>query len=210
MNVYDFDKTIFYPDSTIKFTGWCIRRHPGLLFRYVPKLLRAALQYRKGKIPYYKFVLASFSFLKYIDHLDEEIECFWDANEKNISQWYLAQKKPDDLIISASPECIIQPIAKRLGVNCVATQYDMDTGVLCGNLMLARSKSRFVIDMGFPVIDNFYSDSLSDTPLALCAEHAFLVTEKAKKPVPWPKMDRETLEKTKKKIDTGWKQIGND
>lgn len=86
----------------------------------------------------------------------------------------------------------------------------METGVLYGNLMLARSKARFIIDKGFPLIDNFYSDSLSDTPLALCAEHAFLVTEKATKPVPWPALDKSNLEIVKKKINTGWKHIGND
>ena len=48
------------------------------------------------------------------DDFDEQIERYWDKYEKRISAWYLAQKQPDDLIISASPACIIGPIAKRL------------------------------------------------------------------------------------------------
>ena len=61
-----------------------------------------------------------FGFLTMVDDFDEQIERYWDKYEKRISEWYLAQKKPDDLIISASPDCIIGPIAKRLGVNYMA------------------------------------------------------------------------------------------
>lgn len=50
----------------------------------------------------------------------------------------------------------------------------------------------------------FYSDSLADTPLALCAEKAHLVTNKATTVVDWPDLDPATMAKVKKKIDTGW------
>jgi hypothetical protein len=38
MNVYDFDGTIYHPDCAVSFAFWCLRRHPSLLFTYVPKL----------------------------------------------------------------------------------------------------------------------------------------------------------------------------
>ena len=139
-----------------------------------------------------------------IDDCDEQIERFWDKHEKRISSWYLAQKKPDDLIISASPDCIISPIARRLGVNYVATGYDREFGVFMNNLMYAKEKSIYIIEHGFPVIDNFYSDSLSDTPLALCADKAHLVTNGATTVIDWPELDQPTKEKVWKKIDTGW------
>ena len=50
----------------------------------------------------------------------------------------------------------------------------------------------------------FYSDSLADTPLALCAEKAHLVTNKATTVTDWPDLDAETVKKVKEKIDTGW------
>ena len=207
MNVYDFDGTIFYPNCTFKFAIWCILRHPGLLFTYVPHMLKDAASYKLGKMEYHKFIRSFFSYMMKLKDFDKQVQAFWDKNEKNISAWYKAQKKDDDLIISGSPECLVQPIAERLGVNLKATLYDRETGVLYGNLMLGRSKSRTVIDMGMPVIDNFYSDSLSDTPIALCAEKAFLVTKKATKPVPWPEVTDENLKKIKEKIDTGWRYI---
>jgi len=98
----------------------------------------------------------------------------------------------------------MEPIARRLGVRVVATEYDREYGVFLNNLMAAKEKARYIIDHGFPVIENFYSDSLDDTPLALCAQKTHLVTDKARKVVDWPEMDRETLDKVRKKINTGW------
>ena len=145
-----------------------------------------------------------FSYLTQVDDFDEQIERYWDKYEKRISQWYLDQKKPDDLIISASPTCIIGPIAERLGVNYIATEYNRKFGVFENNLMYAKEKAKYITDHGFPVIDNFYSDSLADTPIALCAEKAFLVSNRATTVEEWPHIGPELMELVKKKIDTGW------
>ena len=139
-----------------------------------------------------------------IDDFDVQIEKYWDKYEKKISAWYLAQKKDDDLIISASPDCIIGPIAKRLGVRYMATEYNREFGVFTNNLMYAKEKARYIIDHGIPVIDNFYSDSLADTPIALCSEKAHLVKDHATTVVDWPDLDKETMKAVKDKIDTGW------
>lgn len=42
--------------------------------------------------------------------------------------------KQDDLIISASPDCIIGPIAKRPGVNYMATEYDREYAQMTNEL----------------------------------------------------------------------------
>jgi phosphoserine phosphatase len=210
MNVYDFDGTIIYPNCTLGFAFWCLKRYPKLWFTYIPKTAKNLILYKTGKIPGYLFLRRFFSFLGMIDDLDEQIELYWDKNEKHISAWYLKQKRPDDLIISASPSCIVEPIAKRLGVNFMATEYDCEYGVFTNNLMYAKEKSRYIIDHGFPVIENFYSDSLSDTPLALCAEKAYLVKNKASVVTDWPDLDPDTMNKVKKQIDTGWSLHLND
>jgi len=205
MNVYDFDGTIFYPNATFKFAVWCILRHPSLLFTYVPRMLFDVVKYKLRIISMYKFGRSFFRYMTLIPDFDKQIEAFWDKNEKNISQWYMKQKKSDDLIISASPECIVKPITNRLGVNLVGTLYDHEMGVFYGNFMLAKNKARFIIEMDMPVIDNFYSDSISDTPLALCSENAYLVTKRAKKPVKWPEFSQEDIEKIRESIDIGYK-----
>ena len=205
MNVYDFDGTIFYSDCSIGFALWCIKRHPKLLVTFMPGMIKTLILYKFGKVPNYRLQRKMFSYLTMIDDFDTQIEKYWDKYESRISKWYLAQKKPDDLIISASPDCIIGPIAKRLGVNSVATEYDREYGVFLNNLMYAKEKARYIFDHDFPVIENFYSDSLADTPLALCAEKAHLVKDHATTVVDWPKLEDETVKIVKDKIDTGWR-----
>ena len=205
MNVYDFDKTIFAGDCSIGFCLWCMKHHPKLYFTFFPKALKNLILCKMKKMPEYLMQREFFSYLTLIDDFDEQIVRYWDKNEKKIAPWYLAQKRDDDLIISASPTCIIEPIAKRLGVNFMATEYDREYGVILNNLMYAKEKAQYIIDHGFPVIDNFYSDSLADTPLALCAEKAFLVKDNAQTVVDWPELDEETLKKVHEKVATGWR-----
>lgn len=204
MNVYDFDGTIFPTDCTIGFGFWCMNRHPKLWFTFFPKMIATLIRRKTGQIPEYLLQRKLFSFLTLVDDFDEQIERYWDKNEKKIAPWYLAQKRADDLIISASPDCIIGPIAKRLGVNFMATEFDREFGVFTNNLMYAKEKAKYIFDHGFPMIENFYSDSLADTPLALCAEKAYLVSNKARTVKPWPDLDAETMGEVKEKIDTGW------
>ena len=204
MNVYDFDGTIFPTDCSIGFCFWCMKRRPKMWFTFAPKAIKNIILRKTGRIPEYQMQREFFGYLTMVDNFDEEIERYWDKNEKKIASWYLKQKRPDDLIISASPDCIIGPIAKRLGVNHMATEFDRKYGVFLNNLMYAQEKAQYMIDHGFPVIDHFYSDSLADTPLALCAEKAHLVKDKASTVVDWPDLDEETLKIVHEKVDTGW------
>ena len=98
------------------------------------------IQAKQSKI--YRLQREMFSYLSMVDDFDEQIERYWDQYERKISAWYLAQKREDDLIISASPRCIIEPIAKRLGVRFMATEFDREFGVFTHNLMYAREKAK--------------------------------------------------------------------
>ena len=206
MNVYDFDGTIYDGDCSIEFAIFCMNHHPKMWITFFPKALTNLILYKKGKMTRARMMRKFFVFLNQdnLPDFDILIKKFWKKNSKKIPKWYLKQRKKDDLIISASPTCIIGPIAKKLGVNFVATEYDREFGVLVDNLMFAKGKSRYMIDHDFPVIDNFYSDSLADTPIALCAEKAHLVSEHAQKVEDWPHLDKATMDIVKKKINTGW------
>ena len=204
MNVYDFDGTIYPTDCTIDFCIWCMNRHPKLWFTFFPKAVKNLILRKTGKMSEAKMQRKFFGYLTLVDDFDVQIERYWDKNEKRIAPWYLAQKRSDDLIISASPTCIIEPIAKRLGVQFMASEFDREYGVYLNNMMYAKEKARYIIEQGFPMIENFYSDSLADTPLALCAEKAHLVKDKASTVVDWPALDSETMKKVHEKIDTGW------
>jgi len=61
------------------------------------------------------------------------------------------------------------------------------------------------LESGGKISNNFfYSDSLADTPLALCAEKAHLVKDHATTVVDWPELDDQTMKIVKDKIGTGW------
>lgn len=200
MNVYDFDKTIFYPDSMMQFARFCLIRHPKLWVTYLPKLIKNAIKNAMDKEKDTVLHATLNSIVKYLDTPEKDIDKYWDKYEKNISEWYLRQKKADDLIISASPEYLLKPLTDKLGIQLIATIVDMKTGAMIGNVRLAREKAKYIIGKDMPMIDNFYSDSLSDMPLALLSERAFIVKDKAKRVEPWPHL-KDVSAIVHKKID---------
>lgn len=183
MNVYDFDKTIYPVDSTVDFWKYCVRRWPKCL-RALPAALPYGIGYKLGICKLETFKGKFYRFLR--DVPEDAIQHYWDENIDRIYPWYLAQKKSDDLIISASPEFSIGEACRRLGVRYLASPVDSRTGQLLGANCRAAEKVRRLKE-AFPdaQIAEAYSDSLSDTPLAQCAKEAFLIQKGV--PTPWPK-----------------------
>ena len=50
MNIYDFDKTIFYPDSSATFYRFCLKKLPVAVLPTLPRTAACALRYRAGKL----------------------------------------------------------------------------------------------------------------------------------------------------------------
>ena len=121
--------------------------------------------------------------------MDGIVEDFWEEEfERGIADWYLRQKQPDDLIISASPEFLVRPAAERLGVRLIATRMDRHTGRILGKNCRDHEKvTRFLREYPGETVDEFYSDSLSDAPMAKLADRAFIAIGRDD-PVPWPDM----------------------
>lgn len=176
MNVYDFDGTIYDGDSTVDFYRYCLRKHPGLI-SCVPRQMWSLLQYMMGRIDTTEFKECFFCFLPKIPFVNKQAEEFWDVRQEKIKTWYLAQKQSDDLIVSASPSFLLAPICKRLGLRPpIATEIDPVTGKIKGLNCKGNEKWRRFLEICCPEeIESFYSDSLSDAPLARNAKNAFLV-----------------------------------
>ena len=113
---------------------------------------------------------------------------FWDEHEGRIAKWYLDIRRPDDLIISASPEFVVKPMADRLGVGLIATPMDKRTAYLePGKNCYGEEKVRKFYELHpDAVTEAFYSDSFSDAPMARIAQSAYLIVNKGQTPVPWP------------------------
>lgn len=175
MNVYDFDRTLFPGDSSIHFWRFCIKRYPSVLL-VLPKASVAMVKYWAGKYVWGDVMQTFFGFLKHVPDITDAVEDFWNAKYEKIYKWFYEVKTPDDVIISAAPDFLIAPIAKRLGVRCIATDMDIKTGVINGEECSGEEKLRRFRE-AYPDanIESFYSDSYSDTPLARSAERAFMV-----------------------------------
>lgn len=175
MNVYDFDDTLFNPDSSFLFTVTQLRKHPWLFFRILPGVTVKGIGRLLGRTSPTELKEKIFAYLPYID-AEAEAEKFWSVHEKEIGKWYLSQKRTDDVIVSASPEFLLRPISRRLGFRLIATRMDSRTGRIDGLACRSEEKvRRFREQYGDAGIEGFYSDSSVDTPLALLAERAFRV-----------------------------------
>ena len=175
MNVYDFDGTIYNGDSTVDFFRYALKKNPALI-RFLPRQLAAIVLYKLKRIDKTRLKEHFFCFLRGID-APRLTESFWDAHQRNIFDWYRKQQQADDVVISASPEFLLRPICKRLGiVHLIASEVDSSTGAFSGENCRGEEKvRRFEREFAAAHIERFYSDSRSDLPLARRAEQAFLV-----------------------------------
>ncbi len=181
MNVFDFDKTIFRGDSTQRFYFFCLKRHPKMLL-HVPSLITSFFKYMVGTYTKTQFKQTMYRFLTCIHDIDKQIDEFWDKNEHRIFKWYLDIKKQDDVVISASPEFLLEPICKKLGIGkLMASRVDKHTGIYSGENCYGEEKVlRYRKLYKDSEMDSFFSDSLSDTPLANLAKDSHIITSKGK------------------------------
>ncbi len=192
MNAYDFDKTLYPCDSTFQFYRFLLWRHPSLLLE-LPRQIKAALAYRFKRIDKTQMKEKLFSAFRRIDDIDREVKLFWDKHEKDLEPYYAAIKRPDDVVISASPTFLLEEISKRIGFGTlIASRVDKKSGAYTGENCYGEEKCRRFYEV-FPEgeVECFYSDSLSDTPMARLAKEAYLI--KDHQPTPWP--FEKTLEK---------------
>lgn len=190
MNVYDFDKTIYDGDSTVDFYFSQLRKNP-LLVRYWPRQLYGFAGYYLFHL-FDKTVMKShfYSYLKGVRNVDEEVVGFWDSHISKIKKFYLENRQPDDLIISASAVFLVQEACKRIGIkNLLASEVDQHTGEVLSPNCHGEQKVILMQEKGYPLeINEFYSDSLNDTPLAKLAAKSYLV--KGEEIMPWPDFSR--------------------
>ena len=180
MNVYDFDKTLYPADSTARFYLWCLRRYPACrrtlgwtVWAFFCLGLRLKSK-TKGKELFYRF----------LSHVPAEAPAlFWQEHIGAVRPWFHAQRRADDLIISASPEFLLEPAARMLECALIASPVEQATGRYQGENCHGREKvRRFRAAYGNAPVDGFWSDSRSDAPMAALAREAWLVKNGVPKP----------------------------
>lgn len=176
VNIYDFDHTIYYGDASFHFIAYCLRHNPRL-WKYLPGQALILVRYTLGSVQRKQVKQVAFAFLRDIKDVDTVVNAFWVKHRRNIMPWYLSQHQDSDIIISASPEFLLAPIAKELGVRTlIATRMDKHTGKIEGENCRGIEKLRRLKAHNEAIaINEFYSDSLSDMPLLELAQKPYLV-----------------------------------
>ncbi|MEG1932680.1 MAG: haloacid dehalogenase-like hydrolase, partial [Pygmaiobacter sp.] len=166
----------FRGDSTRAFYFYCVKKQP-MLLRYLPRQLAGAALYLLHFVSKTQFKEQFYSFLRGVRGTNAMLAAFWRDSENRIEPWYRAQCEPEDLVISASPEFLLTPICAQLGIRPpIASRVDPLTGRYEGeNCKGAEKVLRYRAAFQNEVIEEFYSDSHSDAPLAQLAKQSFLV-----------------------------------
>lgn len=181
MNIYDFDNTIYDGDSSIDFFKFCLKKEKKILLDIIPISFNLFLYLTKF-IEKEKFKSAFFRFLKRIDG-KKFVDDFWLENKYKIKKFYIKKHKKNDIIISASPYFLLEPIAKLYDFKLIATIMDIKSGLIIGNNCYEEEKVKRLNELGINECNEFYSDSLSDTPCSKIAKKAYIVNNDVI--VPW-------------------------
>jgi len=184
LNVYDFDNTIYDGDSTRDFYMYCLKKHPSLV-RFWPVQAWAFIKYGLKIIDKTRCKEIFYRFFRGLRDPDGTLNDFWDAHIAKIKPFYRDLMRPDDLIISASPDFLLREACRRIGLtSLIASVVDPVTGQYMGVNCYGEEKVRRLREeRPDAVIDSFYSDSLSDAPLAAIAQMSFFV--RGDKVLPW-------------------------
>ncbi len=184
MNVYDFDGTLYSGDSTFDFMRWLMKRYPKVLAR-LPYIAKEFARYRMKKQTKTVFKEKLYRVFTLVPDMESEVALFWESHLKKLKNYYQTTKKADDMVISASAEFLILPACETLGIQRVlGSVVDMKTGKYTGVNCHGEEKIRRLREVTQEKVDEFYSDSHADDPLAGIAEKAWMV--KGEKLVKWP------------------------
>ena len=70
---------------------------------------------------YYTLCLTNFKsnlyrMFRYVEDMEKVVEDYTSSHLDHVKQWYKDSQKEDDVVISASPEFLIQSFCKKVGI----------------------------------------------------------------------------------------------
>ncbi len=177
INLFDFDETIYDGDSTVDFFKYIFKKKP-LSCIWIPVMGIYAFLYLIKIINKTKMKQGFYKIFKFVDINNDFLDDFWKSHDYKIKKFYLDRIHDKDIIISASPEFLLEPISKKLGVkDMMASKVNKKTGKYDGLNCHDVEKVRRLNEKysNYEVIESF-SDSLkSDRPILELAKSAYLV-----------------------------------
>ena len=165
IDIYDFDKTIVPFDSGSRFALYCLLHYPWIII-YLPIVAVAAILMLLKVINFTSFKKTCFMFVPLIP-LKKAVNGFWNKYEKEVHKWFFNRKR-FYVVISASPDVLLEEIAKRLSFDyLICTRHSKKSGIIIGENCRDGEKVRRLYEKfsDIQVID-VYSDSIKhDKPI---------------------------------------------
>ncbi len=187
LSLYDFDGTIYQGDATRDFWIYCIKKYKRQFYK-VPSQLWMMLLWQMGWCETEK-VKEKAMCLVYWDHVARDVSDFWASHHTRIFPWVHDAIREDQtqqrtvICISASPNFLLQPMVKVLGMDdliCSRMHEGRMIGKNCkGQEKLARLKA-WAKGRPFQVC-KMASDSTWDLPLYNIAEEKIWVNHHGKR-----------------------------
>lgn len=170
IDIYDFDKTLFPFDSGSLFAFYCLLHYPWVIVCLPIIAVGFVLMYLR-LISFTSFKKTCFMFVPLVP-LDKAVKGFWNKYEDQVHKWFLERKR-ECVVISASPDFLLEEIAKRLSFDhLICTRHNRKSGIIIGENCRDQEKVRRLREIlpDAKVID-VYSDSLKhDRPIFSLAE----------------------------------------
>lgn len=161
IDIYDFDKTIVPFDSGTLFFIYSMLHYPWCMV-FLPFIGLAFLAMVIGLIHFTQFKKVCYIYVLFIPK-KKAVAKFWDKYEKDVHPWF-NERKRYSVVISASPDFLLEEIGKRLGFDeLIATRHSTKTGIIVGKNCRGKEKVRRLFEIfdknDINIID-VYSDSL--------------------------------------------------
>ena len=184
IDIYDFDKTIVPFDSGSLFCGYCALRYPYIMLLFPVQLIGIILSVLHI-ITFTQYKKFCFCFVPFIP-LDRAVRGFWDRHEKDVHKWFY-DRENYTVVISASPDFLLEDIAKRLRVDrLICSRHNRKTGAIIGENCRGEEKVRRlyeVFDKNELEVESVYSDSLRhDRPIFSLGKNCINIVNGEKKP----------------------------
>ena len=176
--VYDFDGTIYDGDSSLDFIKFCILKKKSLVL-HLPKMLLSLIKYKLKLISKETMKECFFNIISKFDNIDLLIETFWDKHDKKLKSFFVNKKTHNnDIIASASPIFLLEPITKKFKVkDLFASPIDKKTGKYNGINCRGVEKVR-LINNKYPnceILEMYSDDAKADKPLLELAKKSYIV-----------------------------------
>lgn len=177
-NVLDLDGTVRRGNINVDLIILCLYKYPLLkeLYRDLIKGIGGAFLYSTKILNLETSKISYCKFLTEIPDLEGTIEELLDKTAYKIYNWYKEAKRASDIIISTTPEFLLEPFCEKYGIDqWVGTRFDKNYELIGENCYGSNKLSQLLSKYPNVKVGNNVTDKRSDMSIAAIAQNSYLV-----------------------------------